>query len=96
MLRPGDILNNKYEILTIIGQGGMSKVWLAKDLNLNKQWAVKKKGGQGKSPVIPLRFSKSGREDIERQYATHFVDATRIAQLKELANSAKRKEKKAE
>lgn len=41
MLRPGDILNNKYEILTIIGQGGMSKVWLAKDLNLNKQWAVK-------------------------------------------------------
>ena len=61
-----------------------------------KQWAVKKKGGQGKSPVIPLRFSKSGREDIERQYATHFVDATRIAQLKELANSAKRKEKKAE
>lgn len=61
-----------------------------------KQWAVKKKGGQGKTPVIPLRFSKSGREDIERQYATHFVDATRIAQLKELANSAKRKEKKAE
>lgn len=41
MLRPGDILENKYEILTLIGQGGMSKVWLAKDLNLNKQWAVK-------------------------------------------------------
>ena len=61
-----------------------------------KQWAVKKKGGQGKNPVIPLRFSKSGREDIERQYATHFVDATRIAQLKELATSAKEKKKKVE
>ena len=41
MLRPGDILNNKYEILTLVGKGGMSKVWLAKDLTLNKEWAVK-------------------------------------------------------
>lgn len=47
-----------------------------------KQWDVKKKGGQGKKPVIPLRFSKFGKEDIERQYATHFVDSVRIAQLK--------------
>ena len=41
MLRPGDILDNKYEILKLVGKGGMSKVWLAMDLNLNKQWAVK-------------------------------------------------------
>ena len=41
MLRPGDILKNKYEILKLIGQGGMSKVWLAMDMDLNKQWAVK-------------------------------------------------------
>ena len=47
-----------------------------------KQWAVKKKGGQGKKPVIPLRFSKSGKEDIETQYATHFVDSHRISELK--------------
>ena len=47
-----------------------------------KQWAVKKKGGQGHRPVIPLRFSKSGKEDIEKQYATHFVDSMRVAVLK--------------
>ena len=47
-----------------------------------KQWAVKKKGGQGKRPVIPLRFSKYGKEDIEKQYSTHFVDSKRIAELK--------------
>ena len=47
-----------------------------------KQWAVKKKGGQGKKPVIPLRFSKYGKEDIEKQYSTHFVDSKRIAELK--------------
>ena len=41
MIRQGDILEGKYKILEKIGQGGMSKVWLAMDMTLNKQWAVK-------------------------------------------------------
>lgn len=41
MIRTGDILEGKYKILDKIGQGGMSKVWLAMDTTLNKQWAVK-------------------------------------------------------
>lgn len=49
-----------------------------------KRWGVKKKNGQGHKPVIPLRFSKSGSVEIERQYATHFVDLRRTAQLKEV------------
>ena len=48
-----------------------------------KQWGVKKKGGQGHKPVIPLRFSKSGDTNVEKWYATHFVDAEKIKQLKE-------------
>lgn len=44
---------------------------------------VKKKNGQGHKPVISLRFSKSGNSDIEKQYATHFVDTEKIKQLKE-------------
>ena len=48
-----------------------------------KRWGVKKKNGQGHKPVIPLRFSKSGNEYIERTYATHFVNSYRIQQLKE-------------
>jgi len=47
-----------------------------------KRWGVKKKGGQGHKPVIPLRFSKSGDPEIERRYATHFVDSKRVSQLK--------------
>ena len=47
-----------------------------------KQWGTKKKDGQGRKPVIPLRFSKSGNPDVERWYATHFVDSKRIAELK--------------
>ena len=58
---------------------------LKPSFNYYKQWGVKKKGGQGHKPVIPLRFSKSGEPDIERWYATHFVDSKQIAKLKEAA-----------
>ena len=37
----GQVIDEKYEILTLIGQGGKSKVYLARDKRLNKQWAVK-------------------------------------------------------
>lgn len=47
-----------------------------------KQWGLQKKNGQGHKPVVKLRFSKSGNPEIERSYATHFVDLTRTAQLK--------------
>lgn len=53
-----------------------------------KQWGVKKKNGQGRKPVLPLRFSKSGNPEIEKSYATHFVDMKRIAQLKAEAVSS--------
>lgn len=41
MIATGTIIQNKYEILKLVGKGGMSKVYLAMDQNLNKQWAVK-------------------------------------------------------
>lgn len=41
MAEIGTIIHGKYEILKSIGKGGMSKVYLAMDQNLNKQWAVK-------------------------------------------------------
>ncbi len=47
-----------------------------------KQWGVKKISGQGHKAVIPLRFSKSGNPEVERWYATHFVDLKQIAHLK--------------
>lgn len=37
----GSMIADKYEILKLIGKGGMSEVYLAMDQNLNKQWAVK-------------------------------------------------------
>ena len=37
----GEVIDDKYEILKLIGKGGMSRVYLAMDKRLNKQWAVK-------------------------------------------------------
>ncbi|MGE5678999.1 MAG: serine/threonine protein kinase, partial [Pseudomonadota bacterium] len=37
----GSVIDGKFEILKKIGQGGMSRVYLAMDKRLNKQWAVK-------------------------------------------------------
>ncbi len=47
-----------------------------------KQWGLKNANGQGYKPVLPLRFSKSGVPNIEKWYATHFVDANRVVALK--------------
>ncbi|MED4014534.1 MULTISPECIES: serine/threonine protein kinase [Sutcliffiella] len=41
MAHIGSVIDGKYEILKLIGRGGMSKVYLAMDKRLNKQWAVK-------------------------------------------------------
>ena len=47
-----------------------------------KRWGVNKKDGQGRKPVILLRFSKSGTAEIEHSYATHYVAEHRVAELK--------------
>lgn len=51
-LRPGDVLKGKYEIQRLIGAGGMSRVFLAVDLQLlNKLWAVKEVDRRAKDPA---------------------------------------------
>ncbi len=54
MAEIGAVIDGKYEILTEIGHGGMSVVYLAMDTHLNKQWAVKeiRKKGNGKNDEI--------------------------------------------
>ena len=42
--------------------------------DLKGSWTFYKQWGQkGKTPAVKLRFSKSGGEDIERNYATHYI-----------------------
>jgi len=41
MLEIGSVVGGKYKVLNIIGQGGMSTVYLAMNERANKQWAIK-------------------------------------------------------
>ena len=50
-----------------------------------KQWGTKKK--QGAKQTIPLKFSKSGSPEIERAYATHYVDEKAVAKMKAEADT---------
>ena len=44
--------------------------------NLKKSWTAYNKYGKGKK--IRLRFSKSGNEQIEQAYATHYINIKEI------------------
>ena len=44
MTAPGDLIDNKFEVLSQVGKGGMSRVWLVRDRRLNKLWAAKEIG----------------------------------------------------
>ena len=41
MLQIGSLVDDKYKVLTKVGQGGMSVVYLAINEKANKQWAIK-------------------------------------------------------
>lgn len=48
----GKILEDKYELLKIVGEGGTFTVYLAIDKRINKQWAVKVCNKNNKNPII--------------------------------------------
>ena len=41
MLNSGDILDQKYEVIKILGKGGMGVVYLCKNTRLGNLWAIK-------------------------------------------------------
>lgn len=54
MLKIGDLLDGKYRILSEVGHGGMSTVYLARNERANKNWAVKevRKNGASQYDVV--------------------------------------------
>lgn len=64
----GTLIDGKYEILKMIGKGGMSKVYLAMDQNLNKQWAVKEivKEGRNKNNEVIIQSALAEANMMKR------------------------------
>ncbi|MGX8710959.1 MAG: hypothetical protein ACQGTM_12025 [bacterium] len=55
----------------------------ARKNGLKDSWTFYKRWGQkGKNHSVKLRFSKSGEEQIENAYATHYVDSAVVAEKK--------------
>ncbi|MCD2347848.1 MULTISPECIES: serine/threonine-protein kinase [Clostridium] len=51
MLNQGQILEGKYEVIRILGQGGMGTVYLCKNNRLGNLWAVKEVNSEWKNKV---------------------------------------------
>lgn len=51
MLNPGQILDDKYEVLKVLGRGGMSTVYLCNNNRLGNLWAVKEVDSQWKNKI---------------------------------------------
>jgi len=51
MLNPGQMLDGKYEIIKVLGRGGMGTVYLCKNNRLGNFWAVKEVNGQWKDKI---------------------------------------------
>ncbi len=68
MIEIGSVLDEKYEILKQIGTGGMSRVYLALDLRLKKQWAVKEVSKQenGQNDAVILSGLLAEAEIMKR------------------------------
>lgn len=64
----GTVVDGKYEILKLVGKGGMSKVYLAMDKRLNKQWAVKEieKKARDKNNAVVIQSAIAEANMIKR------------------------------
>jgi tetratricopeptide (TPR) repeat protein/tRNA A-37 threonylcarbamoyl transferase component Bud32 len=80
-LRPGDVLGGRYEILNLLGEGGMGAVYKARDLEVDHLVALKViRPEMADHPVILARFKQ---ELLTARQVTHH-NAIRIYDLSEV------------
>lgn len=86
MLHRGDVLDGKYEILALRGRGGMSRVWLALDTHINKQWAVKEIDKNSRVYKATIDNEKTLRE-VEIKKRLDHPSLARIVDIIDLEDS---------
>lgn len=76
MLKIGELLDDKYEILKQIGKGGFSTVYLAMNQRLNQQWVIKeiKKGNSSKKNVDQIMAEANLMKHFDHPAIPRIVD----------------------
>lgn len=69
MLEIGQLVDNKYRILDVVGKGGMSVVYLARNERANKSWAIKE-------------VRKVGEENLEVKKNSLIAETEMLKKLK--------------
>jgi serine/threonine-protein kinase len=64
MLEVGSLVDGKYRILDEVGRGGMSVVYLARNIRTNKQWAIKEVRKDGTNDFDIVRANLVAETDI--------------------------------
>jgi hypothetical protein len=59
-LAPGTVIGGAFEVMTLLGEGGMSEVYLARDVSLDREVALK---------LIRVRASEAGRQRLAEKEA---------------------------
>ena len=72
-------IDGKYRVLTKLGEGGMSRVYLAHDIRLNKQWAIKQlktTGHPEKDEIIVQSFIREANmmKQLDHPFLPRIVD----------------------
>lgn len=67
MLQIGSLIDGKYKVLSVIGQGGMSTVYLAINERANKPWAIKEVRKNGVSNYEVVKQSLVMETDMLKQ-----------------------------
>lgn len=72
----GKVLENRFELIRQIGQGGMSRVYIAKDLKINKEWAVKEIARSNSNYQInnSLMTEANLMKGLDHRYLPRIVD----------------------
>lgn len=73
MLEIGSIVGGKYKVLNIVGQGGMSTVYLAMNERANKQWAIKEVRKDSVTNYQMVRQSLITETDLLKQLSHPYL-----------------------
>lgn len=75
-LSPGEIINERYKVICLLGRGGIGSVYKVEQVFLGKQFALKTLNSTITSPAAIRRFQKEAQaaSKLEHQYLVRAVD----------------------